>query len=279
VRSPAFAACLALIAAAPFACSYDWSVPEGAGGGAGGATTTSASTGSARGPASAGGTGGVTSAGGAPDGGAGGAGGAGGPPGDGGATHGSTSSGGAGVSTGAGGANGGGGGGGGGGLGTLQPCPQAKPAVGDDCMVAGYFCEYADGYGDDVRTTCRHMFKCKTSTMKFVDITVPDGTCATFPGCSGTHMDNQACQQTPDPICEQRISPTQDEGLCDCLSSAWQCDHPPSDPSCPFPYPDAGTPCTGTLSCTYGGACSLPSSTARACVDGYWLEEDVPGCP
>ena len=278
VRSLGFAASLALVVAAPFACSYDWSVPEGSGGGGGAATTTTSSHGSptstSRGPGSAGGTGGETSAGGAPQVGSGGAGGV---PGDGGgASVGTLASAGGGTSTSAGGANAGGAGGG---FSTVDPCPMTIPAVGDGCAVPTYLCEYADGYGDDVRTNCRHMFKCRMSTMKFVDVTVPDGACATFPDCNSMHMDGQSCTQTPEPICRQKIAPTQDEGLCECLNVAWQCDHVPVDPSCPFPYPNAGAPCTGNVSCTYGGACALPSTTVRSCVHGYWVAEDVPNCP
>jgi hypothetical protein len=148
----------------------------------------------------------------------------------------------------------------------------------DPCTTPSVQCEYDDPMNPgDVRHTCRYLFKCRNDhTLK--STTTPDGTCGALGGCGGSgHGTGDHCGVLPNPYCGETIPNTNDTGLCDCVDMDWACDPPPSDPTCPFPYPDAGTPCSGTLSCQYG-ACHSPSFVVRTCNGSVWTVGSVGGC-
>ena len=246
VRAFSLTAAFAAALAAPFACSYDWTVPAGEGGGA--ATSSSSRTSSSSSSASSSSVGGGDSSTG------------------GGATGGGMGQTGGGVTTGGnGGARSAVGGGGAG------PCPTDLPMDSRPCTTPQVQCEYDDPMNPgDVRHTCRYLFQCQSGgTLQL--LTMPDGTCDALAGCGGgSHSTGDHCGVLPNPYCSETIQGTNDTGICDCTNMSWACDSPPSGgATCPFPYPDAGTPCSDLITCHYG-ACHSPSYVIRQCNGSYW---------
>jgi hypothetical protein len=146
-------------------------------------------------------------------------------------------------------------------------CPGALPESGNACDDEGRRCTY----GREGAVACRDAALCTTDGWA-----VEAGTCDEVTECPAPAVHREPCAEPRD-RCQ---SSTGDECLCVELQPepAWLCDVASDanrNPDCPSLVPNAGTVCTGSLTCMYSRCEVLDSMVQATCDDsGAWVLDE-----
>ena len=149
-----------------------------------------------------------------------------------------------------------------------HPCPDSLPEAGAACELNGAGC----GYDDPATDGCQDRAAClgDAEAGVWTVMMATAGTSCVTPqpsACPSTYADALV---RVGQVCSDVIACLYPQGTCGCPVEVpdaqvytWTCIAPPAD--CPTNIPDAGTPCTPPLYCSYGVSAD-PSPARRSCV-------------